>query len=54
MFDPRQGGKAIASHKVHAGSKAQRFSWCGNTSRYMSVGFGDGNSNREYGLWDMR
>ena len=26
----------------------------GDTKRYMSVGFGDYNSGREYGVWDMR
>lgn len=26
----------------------------GDTSRYMTVGFGEYNSGREYGVWDMR
>ena len=26
----------------------------GNTHRFMSVGFGDGNADREYGIWDLR
>ena len=54
IFDPRVNGGPVIKHEVHQGSKSQRFQWMGNTNRFLSVGFGDGNADREYGIWDLR